>query len=106
MMILDKKENAKTLYNLGATLKEIRHIFFLQGMLMTFLGGGIGVALAVVLVWLQQTYHWVMITATLPYPVKIEFVNIILVLATINLLGVLASKTAASRINKKLIARA
>ena len=105
MMILDKKENAKTLYNLGATLKEIRRIFFLQGMLMTFLGGGIGVALGVVLVWLQQTYHWVMITATLPYPVKIELVNIILVLATINLLGVLASKTAASRINKKLIAR-
>src|SRR5690606_35045382 len=31
MMVLDKRKNIKTLYNLGASLPEIRNIFFLQG---------------------------------------------------------------------------
>ena len=35
MMILDKKKNLKTLYNLGATVKELRKIFYYQGILMT-----------------------------------------------------------------------
>ena len=35
VMILDKRENIKTLYNLGATPNQIKNIFFLQGMLMT-----------------------------------------------------------------------
>ena len=30
MMILDKKDNLKTLFNLGATIKEIKHVFVLQ----------------------------------------------------------------------------
>lgn len=103
MMILDKKENAKTLYNLGATIKEIRHIFFLQGLLMTFLGGLLGVVLGVVLVWMQQEFQWVMITSTLPYPVKIELMNVFVVLITINILGIVASKIAASRVNTSLV---
>ena len=36
MMILDKKKNLKTLYNLGATVKELRRIFYYQGILMTY----------------------------------------------------------------------
>ena len=39
MMILDKKKNLKTLYNLGATVKELRRIFYYQGILMTVMGG-------------------------------------------------------------------
>src|SRR5690606_6895364 len=31
MMILDKKATLNTLFNLGATVKDIRRIFFLQG---------------------------------------------------------------------------
>src|SRR5690606_12029464 len=42
IMILDKKGNIKTLYNMGASLKEIRRIFFFQGVLMTVLGGIFG----------------------------------------------------------------
>jgi lipoprotein-releasing system permease protein len=39
MMILDKKKNLKTLYNFGATVKELRKIFYYQGILMTIIGG-------------------------------------------------------------------
>lgn len=37
MMIIDKKSNLKTLYNLGVEVKQLRKIFFFQGSLLTFL---------------------------------------------------------------------
>ena len=106
MMILDKKKNLNTLYNVGATLKDIRKIFFLQGSLMTVLGGGIGLILGYLIIVLQQQLSLVMITQNLPYPVAIDIKNIFIVFATIALLGVLASKLASSRITKRLIVEA
>ncbi len=103
MMILDKKQNIKTLYNLGATLPEIRKIFFYQGVLMTFFGGLLGVALGIIVVFLQQQFSLVYITPTLPYPVKLTITNSMLVLLTIFTLGVLASKIASSRVQKGFI---
>ncbi len=103
MVILDKKHNLKTLLNLGATIKEIRRVFYLQGVLMTVTGGIVGVFLGVVIVLLQLQFNLVMITATLPYPVKIEFFNIALVFVTILLLGIIASKIASSRVSENLL---
>jgi lipoprotein-releasing system permease protein len=103
MVILDKKHNLKTLLNLGATIKEIRRIFYLQGVLMTVTGGIAGIFLGVLIVLLQLQFNIVMITATLPYPVKIEFFNIALVFITILLLGIIASKIASSRVSENLL---
>ncbi|MDF4220248.1 FtsX-like permease family protein [Maribacter sp. M208] len=103
MMILDKQQNSKTLYSLGTTIKELRRIYFVQGILVTGFGGLIGVLLGVLIVWSQLAFSWLKITATLAYPVKFEFINIVIVLATILVLGVIASKIASSRINKKLV---
>jgi lipoprotein-releasing system permease protein len=106
MMILDKKNNLNTLYNLGVSVKKIRRIFFLQGSLMSILGGIIGVVLGFILV-LNQLYGpdilKVMITPTLPYPIVIKFWNIVIVLLTISALGIVASKIASVRISKQLI---
>ena len=103
MMILDKQQNSKTLYSLGTTIKELRRIYFVQGILVTGFGGLIGVLLGVLIVWSQLAFSWLKITATLAYPVKFEIINIVIVLATILVLGVIASKIASSRINKKLV---
>ncbi len=103
MMILDKKGSLHTLFNLGATTKDIQMIFFLQGSLMTILGGIVGVTIGVIIVFLQQKLYLVMLTPSLPYPVSLEFLNILIVLATIIVLGVLASKIASSRINRKMV---
>lgn len=106
MMILDKKKNLNTLYNLGITIPEIRKIFFLQGSLMSILGGVVGIVLGFVLV-LNQLYGpdilKVMITPTLPYPIVVKFWNVVIVLLTISTLGVVASKIASIRISKGLI---
>ncbi|WP_299393816.1 FtsX-like permease family protein [uncultured Gelidibacter sp.] len=103
MMILDKKGSLHTLYNIGATTKDIRRVFFLQGSLMTILGGFVGVLIGFILVVLQQQFALVMITPSLPYPVNIKVMNIVLVLVTITVLGLIASKIASGRITEKLI---
>ncbi len=103
MMILDKKKNLNTLFNLGTTIKDIRYIFFLQGSLMTLIGGSIGLLLGFILIWLQKMFSLVMITSSLPYPVTIKPVNFVIVFATISILGILASKIASARISKQLI---
>ncbi|SIQ02757.1 ABC transporter permease [Maribacter ulvicola] len=103
MMILDKQQNSKTLYSLGTTIKELRRIYFVQGILVTGFGGFIGVLIGVLIVWSQLAFSWLKITPSLAYPVKFEPINIAIVLATIIVLGIIASKIASSRINKKLV---
>lgn len=106
MMILDKQQNSKTLYNMGATIKDLRRIYFVQGMLVTGLGGFIGVFLGSLLIWSQLAFGWLKITPSLAYPVEYRTLNVLIVFGTILILGILASLIASSRINKKLIATA
>lgn len=103
MMILDKQQNSKTLYSLGTTLKEIRRIYFVQGVLVTSFGGLIGVLLGSLLIGSQLAFGWLRITPSLAYPVEFQFMNILIVLATIVVLGITASKIASSRINARLV---
>ena len=103
MMILDKRKNIKTLYNLGATIKEIRKVFFLQGALMTVLGGALGITLGVLVVWGQLQFKFIYITASLPYPVELKLINVVIVFVTLTVLGLLASKIAASRVRTQLL---
>ncbi|WP_298286683.1 FtsX-like permease family protein [uncultured Lutibacter sp.] len=103
MMILDKKDNLKTLYNLGATIKEIKRVFILQGFLLSVVGLVIGLSLGILLVLLQKKYHLFMITQHLAYPVEFTLFNVLTVVVTILVLGFLASKIASSRISKKLV---
>ena len=103
MMVLDKRKNIKTLYNLGASLPEIRRIFFLQGTLMTVLGGLFGIFLGVLAVLAQLKFEFVAITSTLPYPVKLKLINVVVVFVTISVLGVIASKIASNRVREKLL---
>ena len=103
MMILDKRKNIKTLYNMGASLPEIRRIFFLQGTLMTVLGGLFGIFLGVLAVLAQLKFEFVAITSTLPYPVKLNLINVVVVFVTISVLGIIASKIASNRVREKLL---
>jgi lipoprotein-releasing system permease protein len=103
MMIIEKKSNLKTLFNLGVTIKEIKRIFVLQGFLLTFFGMLIGLSIGVVLVFLQQEFGWFKIVGEMPYPIEFQFSNLFIVIFTITILGFLASKIAGSRISKEFI---
>ncbi len=71
MLILDKRENIKTLFNLGAEVKSLRNIFFYQGIFITTLGAGFGVALGTAVVLIQKYYSVVMITGEYGLPGKL-----------------------------------
>ena len=103
MMILDKKDNLKTLYSIGATIKEIKHVFILQGFMLSVFGLVVGLSIGIPLVLLQKKYHLFMITQHLAYPVELKFLNVFTVIITMLVLGFLASKIASSRISKKLV---
>ena len=103
MMIIDKKSNLKTLYSLGATIKEIKKVFIVQGFLLTFLGMLIGLTLGVLIVFIQKEFGLFMITENFAYPVEFRFSNLFIVIATITVLGFIASKIASSRISKEFI---
>ncbi len=103
MMIIDKKDNLKTLFSLGASVKDIKKIFELQGFLLTFFGMLIGLSIGVLLVFLQKQFGLFMITENLAYPVEFRFLNLIIVFLTITVLGFIASKIASSRISKEFI---
>jgi lipoprotein-releasing system permease protein len=103
MMILDKRGNLKTLYNLGTEVKDLRKIFLLQGTLLSVLGGLFGLSIGVVLVLIQQQFEVIMITPSLAYPVDFLFKNVVIVLGTIISLGFIASLIASSRVSKKLL---
>lgn len=103
MMILDKKEDLKTLYALGLNIKQLRRIFFLQGTMVSVMGAFLGVCLGAIIVLLQQYFHFVMISSTLAYPVEIKGFNVFAIFAIITILGFLASWLASSRITKKMI---
>ena len=103
MMILEKKSNLKTLYNLGAEISDLKKIFLLQGGMLTFFGGILGLVLGIIVVAIQQYFKLIMITESLPYPIIFNFQNVLLVFGTIVSLGLMSSIIASSRISKKLL---
>ncbi len=103
MVILEKRRNIRTLFFMGLTIREIRRIFFYNGLLMTFIGVVIGLFLGTIVVLLQIQYGWVPITPNLAYPVKFNLLNLLLVFTTICVLGGIASKIASLRVTPKLL---
>lgn len=101
MMILDKRKNLYTLFALGMTQRQIRAIFFLQGVIVSLLGAVFGVGLGIGIAWLQKTYPMLYINpnATVPiaYPMDIRLLEIVVVFFTIFVLGILASAIGTSR---------
>ena len=103
MMILDKKSNLKTLYNMGVTTSDLQKIFVYQGFMLSMLGLVMGMFIGLVLVLLQSKYSLVMINPNLAYPVKLTLENVLIVLLTMSILSYLSAKIAGSRINTKLM---
>jgi lipoprotein-releasing system permease protein len=103
MMILDKKDNLKTLFNIGTPLRDLQKVFLMQGTILSVLGGFLGLFLGISIILIQQQFKLIMITETLPYPVVFKWQNVLIVLATIIALGFLASLIASSRVSKKLL---
>ena len=103
MLVLEKKNNLRTLFTLGQPLGDIKRTFFTTGLLMCAIGLALGLLLGVLVVLGQSSFGWVLITETLPYPVTLTWGNFFLVAATIFGLGMLASLLGAQRVTGRLL---
>ena len=103
MMIIEKKKNLQTILNLGATLKEVKRIFVIQGFLLTIVGMIIGLILATIAIYIQIQTEYFKIVGNIPYPMELKLSNLFIVMGTITVLGFLASKIASSRISTQFL---
>ena len=102
MMILEKKPQMKVLYALGVKPSEIQKIFFYLGGMIGWVGGGIGILFGSFLVLLQTYTPFLYIPGTnFPYPVRLEFQNIVVVFSILFVLGAIASRWSTVRLAKK-----
>jgi lipoprotein-releasing system permease protein len=103
MMILEKRPQLKVLYALGVMPKDIRLIFFYLGGMISWFGGGFGVLLGSILVLIQMCFPFLFVPGTnFPYPVRLDFQNIALVVLLLFVLGSIASAWASARVGKKI----
>lgn len=96
MLIIDKKEDAVTLSNLGADNRQIRSIFMLEGRMIALIGAVVGIAIGLTLCLLQQYFGLIrfgnqegayIIDA---YPVSVRALDIVLVFLTVIAVGFLS----------------
>jgi lipoprotein-releasing system permease protein len=95
MLVIDKKKDIAILAAMGATPVAIRNIFLAEGAIVAFIGAGTGLALGLLVCWVQQTFGLIsmgMATALVDaYPVKMQPADFILTGMAIILITLLVS---------------
>jgi len=93
MVVMDKKKDISILKAMGASDKLVRNIFLNEGILLTFVGMGIGFALALFLYFIQKQFGIVPSPGFIveAYPIEIRFWDFIWVAIIVFLVGLVAS---------------
>ncbi len=94
MLIIEKKKDIKTLYNLGADQKFIRNIFMQEGFLITFVGAFTGLIIGLIICILQQQFHLVTFddqSVIAYYPIDLQLKDFIWILTVVMAIGFLAA---------------
>ena len=98
MLIIDKRNDVVTLRNLGADDQLISRVFLFEGYMITFFGALIGVALGLLLCFVQQEFGLISLGngssagafVVDAYPVSVYAADVILVLITVLVTGFLS----------------
>lgn len=110
MLIIDKRDDVVTLRNLGATDKQITRIFLLEGRMISAMGAAIGIAVGLLLCWLQQRFGIIGLGNSAgsfivdAYPVSVHPWDVVLIFATVILVGFLATWYPVRYFSKRLLA--
>lgn len=96
MIIIEKRDDTVILCQLGADKSLIRRTFLFEGMIISFIGGVVGMLAGAFICWLQQTFHLITMGngggyLVSYYPVKMEGIDFLIVFATILIISLIAS---------------
>ncbi|XOD67557.1 MAG: ABC transporter permease [Flavobacteriales bacterium Tduv] len=96
---LDKKEQGYTLWSLGLPPSKLKKTFFHTGMIITFIGFGVGILEGYALVFAQYKYGWIKINETIPFPVKFTLYDFLLITFTVFNIGLFISYLSSRKVH-------
>ncbi len=95
MLVMEKRRDIQVLKAMGATNSMIQRIFLSEGLLLSLLGAGGGIALSVVLYYIQVTYKIVPLQGATflidYYPIQLRWEDFTLVTGIVIAIAVIAS---------------
>lgn len=107
MLILEKTDDIKTLYALGASQRQIRRIFMTEGWLISLCGAISGLVLGLVLCFVQENFGLVKLGVSEgnfivnAYPVSVEWTDVLIVLLTVVAVGFVSALIPVKKSTKK-----
>lgn len=108
MLIIDKKNDVVTLRNLGANDNQIVRIFLFEGRMISFIGAIAGVIIGLALCFAQQEFGLISLGDSGSfivdsYPVSVHILDVILVFATVLIVGFLSVWYPVRYLSKRLL---
>lgn len=86
MLVLEKRKDISVLQALGANRRFLLRIFLSEGMVLAGIGGAAGMLLALLLAWLQTTFHLVPLGGSFLiryFPVELRLADFLLIGVTV-----------------------
>ena len=103
MIFIEKEKMFKPMVAMGFTLKKIQRVFYSVGAVISMIGIISGIFLGQFLVFLQTRFYLILIPGTNnPFPITFDFLQSMLILSVLIIIGILASWGAASFLSKSL----
>lgn len=108
MLMIDKKQDMRVLSNMGASARLLSRVFLTEGCLIALVGALIGLLLGLVLCLLQQHFGFISMGASGAYivdayPVEVHTIDLLIIFATVVVIGFFASLYPARQTPKYLI---
>lgn len=109
ILVMEKTRDLHILKSLGITENQAAAVFKYEGLMIAFLGGTVGIFLGLILCYLQQEYGIVALQGATDvsfssYPVRIKWTDVLLVFATVMILGLLTTIYPARKARQAVLA--
>jgi len=108
MIVLEKRKDIGTLWAMGAPERMIQKVFFYEGLLISSLGGILGLVLGISLCYAQQKFGLLSLGnqgsfIVNAYPVELQVVDVLLVLTTVLSIGIFITYIPVRLLQRKFI---
>ena len=93
MLLLEKRQDIEVLNAMGLTGWRLEQVFAWQGVMINAVGGLVGAAVGITLVWGQQHFGWVKLQGSVipAYPVELVTGDVLGTLGVVVLIGGIGS---------------
>ena len=108
ILVMEKKRDLQIMKSMGLTENQAANIFKLEGLIIAFVGGVLGITLGLLLCYLQDKYGFIALQASSnvmfsSYPVHVIWSDIVLVFSTVLVLGYITTIYPASRARQSVL---